>query len=466
VPPKVLVVDDELLNRRLLTAVFEAEDFKVEAVESGQAALAAVAAAPPDVALLDLRMPGMGGLDTLRQLRAAAPQLPILMLTAHAQIPDAVEAIKLGAYDFLIRPINNDELVVSVRRALEREALVGQVHDLRRKLSAAGELERLMGPSEAVRRIIQQVEQVAASPLTVLLLGETGTGKEVVARAVHNQSERRGKPFLPVDCGAIPDTLIESELFGHEKGAFTGADRRKEGHLLVAEGGTLFLDEIGNLTPGTQAKLLRILQERRVQPLGGSRSIPVDVRVIAATNVALEQSVTEGHFRQDLFFRLAEFTLRLPPLRERREDVLPLALRFQEEASLELRRSVCGITPEAAELLIAQPWPGNVRELRNVIRQAVLQAEGLKLEEADIRRLIASSASAVRPAAAQGGGRGLGLSLKEVGDSATTEAEKRAIVEALQTAHGNKSEAARILRTDFKTLHVKMKRYGLQPARS
>jgi two-component system nitrogen regulation response regulator GlnG len=304
---------------------------------------------------------------------------------------------------------------------------------------------------------VRLVEEVAPTMLTVLVLGETGTGKELVARAIHHQSGRDKANFVPLDCGAIPDTLIESELFGHEKGAFSGADRKREGHVQAAEGGTLFLDEIGNLAPAAQAKLLRVLQEKRVQPLGSSRASAVDVRIIAATNEALEQSVSEGDFRQDLFYRVAEFTIRLPPLRERREDVAPLAQRFMEEAGLELHRPVANLAAEAQKALDEHEWPGNVRELRNVIRQAVLQAQGMTIEAEEVRRLLRGAQRSAPGAPAMPTG-----SLREIATAASAEAEKHAIESALRTTRGNKSEAARLLKTDFKTLHLKMKRFGLQ----
>ena len=462
-PYRVLVADDTLTNRRLLAAVFKTEGFDVTLAEDGKQALAAATAALPHVALLDLHMPVMNGLETLEQLKKLAPNLPVIMLTAHGDIPTAVDAIRLGAYDFLTRPINNDKLVLTVKRAIERLELMGEVQVLRQKLAADSSLVRLMGPSSHVRRVIQLVEQVAESMLTVLVQGETGTGKELVARAIHQGSDRRAKPFVAIDCGAIPENLLESELFGYEKGAFSGADRRKEGYLQIASGGTLFLDEIGNLTSATQAKFLRVLQERIVYPLGSTKSVPLDVRIIAATNEALEDKVREGKFRQDLYFRLVEFSVLLPPLRDRREDVRPLALRFQEEAVVELRRSVSGIDDAAMVFLEGQPWPGNVRQLRNVIRQAVISTEHPTLQVSDFERLMgARGGSAPTPAALATVPLPAGASLKEIADAAADAAEKQAILETLRITKGNKSQAARQLKVDFKTLHAKMRRFGIQ----
>jgi DNA-binding NtrC family response regulator len=452
---QVMIVDDDADNRKVLTVVFEAAGFAVITAPDGAASLHRISAVPPDLVLLDVRMSGLSGLETLGKLRQLAPELPVIMLTSQTEIDDAVEATRLGANDFLIRPVPNEKLILAARLALERRQLEGEVRSLRRRVSAAGDLARLMGPSDQIRRTIRQVEDVAPSLLTVLILGETGTGKELVARAIHNQSARGKGPFMPLDCGAIPETLIESELFGHEKGAFSGADQKREGHVQAAQGGTLFLDEVGNLPFAMQSKFLRVIQEKRVQPLGGSRLIDIDVRFIAATNGGLEDRIDGGTFRQDLFYRLAEFTIHLVPLRERPEDVAPLAQRFLEEAGLELRRPVAAISPEASQLLGEHGWPGNVRELRNVIRQAVLQSQDVTIDVSDLHGLLRTRESRA-PVRSPGG------TLREIGSAAAAEAEKTAIEAALRTSHGNKSEAARLLQTDFKTLHLKMKRFGLQ----
>src|SRR5713101_9310858 len=431
---KILITDDNLMNRRLLAAVFESQGFQIRLSESGEEALKEIAAEVPSVLLLDLRMPGMDGLEVLRKAKEVAPQLPVILLTAHGDLPDAVQAIKLGAYDFLARPINNDKLVLTVRRALERQQLMGEVQDLRRQLDAASSLGRFNTSGQAIRGIVHQIQQVAGSSLTVLIQGETGTGKELVARAIHQQSSRSAKPFVAIDCGAIPENLLESELFGYEKGAFSGAERRKEGYFQAAEGGTLFLDEVPNLSPATQAKLLRVIQERQVQPLGGTRTLPMDVRFIAAANELLDSRVSSGSFRQDLYYRLAEFIILVPPLRERPQDIVILARRFQEEATVELRRPIRGISEEAAEALKKHAWPGNVRELRNLIRQATLQAAGPLIEAHDVRQVGTkriSSAPVPIPAPVS-----LGGSLKEISEMASAEAEKLAIVEALRASHG------------------------------
>jgi transcriptional regulator with GAF, ATPase, and Fis domain len=315
-----------------------------------------------------------------------------------------------------------------------------------------------MGSSRQIEQVLKQIERVADSPLTILIQGETGTGKELVARAIHQLSARREGPFIALDCGAIPDPLVESELFGHEKGAFTGADQRREGHFQMAGGGTLFLDELVNLPLSAQSKLLRTLQEKAVQPLGGKRPIPVDVRIVAASNLPLEREIGAGRFRQDLHYRLNEFSLTLPPLRERPEDILCLANRFLVEARMELRRPIRGISEEASELLLRYEWPGNARELRNVIRQAVIL--GGEVIQPDDLPALPSETSSAAPRKDPDGAR-LGPSLKAIATAAAADAERRAIRQALQRAKGNMSAVARLLLVDRKTIHLKMKRYGI-----
>ncbi|TMQ23901.1 MAG: sigma-54-dependent Fis family transcriptional regulator, partial [Candidatus Rokuibacteriota bacterium] len=352
------------------------------------------------------------------------------------------------------------KILIVVRRALEHQALGTELKALRNKLGQRDALRWLMGRGQDIQQVIQQIRQVANSNFTILIQGETGTGKELVARSIHQLSARRDKPFVPLDCGAIPETLIESELFGYEKGAFTGADRRKEGHFQLAEGGTLFLDEIVNLPFSTQAKLLRTLEERQVQVLGAKRSLPVDVRIIAAANVPLDREIRAGRFRQDLYYRLNEFVILVPPLRERIEDIIYLAERFLAEASMELRRPIRGISKEAVEVLLRYHWPGNVRELRNAIRRAVLLSSDL-IEPVYLLPLPPSSSVEAPPADVSTFSPAQ-LSLKEMAGRAAAEAERWAIRQALRAAGGNKSEAARTLRTDYKTLHLKMRRHGIR----
>jgi DNA-binding NtrC family response regulator len=460
---RLLSVDDDPMQGRLITAIFrDVPGVSVSLVHDGAEALQVIAADPPDVVLLDLGLPGMSGLEVLQRMKATSPGIPVIVLTGFADVRTAVQAIQLGAYQFLTKPVNTDELAVIVQRALERSELLAEIETLRRKVGGDSALGALVGGSLAMQNVVRRIRQVAPSNFTVLVQGETGVGKELVARAIHEESTRAGKPLVAIDCGAIPENLLESELFGHEKGAFSGADRRKEGLFVLADGGTLFLDEIGNLPLGIQAKLLRVLQERKVLSVGSTAPRNLDLRFVAATNVPLDVAVREGRFRQDLYYRLTEFTIVVPPLRERGEDILLLARRFREEASVELRRAVGSISEEAGHLLKSYAWPGNVRELRNVIRQAVLVAPDFVIEEEQVRGMLGEG----------GAGESVGLppapagerSLKEIADVAIAEAEKRAIAEAVKKTSGNKSQAARLLHVDYKTLHLKMRRYGLGPA--
>ena len=459
--PRILIVDDDDQVRALLAEFFGSQGFEVVTAEDGQVALERMRLDRPPVVLLDLNMPRLGGLEALPELKRITPQACVIILTSHSDVPTAVQAMRLGAYDYLVKPFDLDDLALRVQRALEHTGLLARVEELSAEAGAGGALRRQMGPSDAVAGVIRQVLQVAESNFSVLILGETGTGKELVARAIHGQSPRRERPFVALDCGAVPETLIESELFGFERGAFTGADRRKDGYFQAAEGGSLFLDEIGNLPLATQAKLLRALQERQVQALGATRPVPVDVRILAASNAPLESQARAGRFRQDLYYRLNEFTIPLPPLRGRREDIVFLARRFLDEASMELRRPVHRISEAASELLLRHPWPGNARELRNAIRQAVLLSDGLLLPE----HLRLGVAEGGRDEAVPGPSSDLGSrSLRDLGALGAAEAERRAIRLALGVTRGNKSEAARLLKTDYKTLHLKMRRYGISGA--
>ena len=452
----VLVIDDDEAGCRLLQAVFTPEGFAVTVAHDGMTGLARAATESPDVVLLDLQLPDMNGLSVLDRLRGSNPDVPVVMMTAHAEVKTAVRATQLGAFDYLTKPIDLDEIVVIARRALETRALKAEVQDLRRQLGE-GSLAAHMGSSPQVARIIEQVRTVAASSFSVLVLGETGTGKELVAHALHRQSDRRSRPFVALDCGAIPEPLLESELFGHEKGAFTGADKRKQGRFQLAEGGTLVLDEVGNLPFALQAKLLRVLESRQLQPVGADAPTSMDVRFIAATNEDLHARAADGRFRADLYFRLAQYTITLPPLRERAADIPYLVQRFVDEVAVELRRPISEVAPEALALLQKHSWPGNVRELRNVVRQAVLESKDAVLRRAHVQRFVTRESSPARLSRSTSG-----RSLREVAEEAAREAERQLIVETLRETHGNKSQAARMLQTDYKTLHVKMKSLGIR----
>jgi DNA-binding NtrC family response regulator len=460
--PRVLVIDDEPAVRALLRDLLDTHGIEPIVAASGGAALATFRRQQPQVVLLDLRMPGVGGMQVLADLKAIDARVSVIILTAHGDIPRAVEAMRLGAYDFLTKPSPNEVILSCVQRALERSRLFAEVRELRDRVGRGPSLEAQMGPGAAVQRIVEQVEQVAESDLTVLIYGETGTGKELVARAIHDRSSRRGRPFIALDCGAIPDTLVESELFGYERGAFTGAERRKEGYFQLAEGGAIFLDEVGNLPLAAQAKLLRALPEREIRPVGGRDAIPVDVRVIAATNAPLEGTARAGRFRQDLYYRLAEFTIALVPLRERAEDIPHLARRFADEAAMEFRRPVHEMSESAIALLAAYPWPGNARELRNVIRQAVLRSDGAILPE----HLALETTNGPSAAAVSTEPLDSALTLHDLARLAARDAEQRAIRQAIRASGGNKTRAARALGIDYTTLHRRMRQYGISPRSS
>ena len=457
--PKILVVDDQDDMRWLLSRLLQEQGFEVGTTDDGAQALSWVQQETPQAILLDLKMPRMDGLQALTQLKEVVPEVPVIVITAYSDVRSAVQAMKLGAYDFITKPFDNDELLYTVKRAVERRELLGQVEALQNQLTHQSALRQVMGTSPPMQAIFAQIQQVAGSNFTVLIEGETGTGKELVARAIYQQSLRCEAPFIALDCGAIPETLIESELFGYEKGAFTGADRRKAGHMELAAGGTLFLDEITNLPLTTQSKLLRALQERQIQPLGALRPLPVDLRVIAASNVRLADEVQAGRFRQDLFHRLNEFLIRLPPLRERPEDIRHLAQRFLAEANLELRKNVRGMTPAAVAMLESYAWSGNVRELRNVIRRATL----LSAEHIGPEHLVGLGSTAEAAAVHTGGAEGLenSSSLKLLLQQAVAQVEREAIERVLRQTRGNKSRAARLLQIDYKTLYAKLKAYGI-----
>jgi len=453
---KILVVDDEAEIRSLLGAILQSKGYQAVAAEDGAAALQQIPRERPDVILLDLMMPRMSGMDALPEIKRLDPEMPVIICTAHADLATAVQAMKLGAYDYLTKPFDVELLLLTVGRAVERSQLRLRIDELKRQGSGSSLVER-MGASGAIGQVIQQVTRVAESSFTVLVQGETGTGKELVARAIHQQSPRNPAPFVAVDCGAIPETLVESELFGHERGAFTGAQARRDGHFQLARGGTLFLDEIGNVPLAAQAKLLRVLEQREVLPLGASRPVAVDARIIAATNSDLQEAVKAGRFRADLYYRVSEFTITLPALRDRREDIAHLAQRFLDEVSMELRRPVRGVSDEAMATLLRHEWPGNVRELRNVIRKAAL----LAADVVTVEHLPALGASTTGPKSVAAAPPGDDVSLRQAAELAASRAEREVIRQALEATRGNKSQAARMLRTDYTTLHAKMKRYGI-----
>ncbi len=458
---QILVVDDEENICRMVSRYLKREGFKVLVAHDGEKALNMVSQERPDLLLLDIRMPGISGMDVLRRVKDMNEDMPVIMMTAYSCVNQAVEALKTGAHDYLTKPFDLNEIIRVIRRALTERELRQQIKHLSSQIQGKGALKEMMGTSDQVQELESEVNSVANSDFSIFILGETGVGKELVARAIHHASRRAKAPFVPVDCGAIPETLLESELFGHEKGAFTGADRQKIGKVEAAQGGTLFLDEIANLPWGSQAKLLRVIQEKTIYRLGGVRPIRVNVRFIVATNLDLAAIDANGSFRRDLFYRLNEFTLRVPPLRERREDIIYLAKRFLHITNAELGKKVEKFTEAATEALRQYSWPGNVRQLRSCIRRAVLLAEdeitekllGIKLEPA-----MAAGPGSARKAEViswQGG------SLKEILQKSSVAIEREVLVQALKYAGGNKAKAARLLAIDYKTLHTKVKKYAI-----
>jgi DNA-binding NtrC family response regulator len=452
---RVLVVDDEPGVRESLRMLLR-DDYTVATAEDAEAALRAIAAEPPDLVLLDLVMPGRSGLELLSDLRSRPSPPPVVVVTATRSVATAVEAMQRGAADYVTKPFELDELRIKLARLLERRALEAEVVRLRDVVARRTRCGELLGRSDAMQEVFRTVERVAASLASVLLVGESGTGKELVARAIHALGPRAGGPFVPVNCAAIPETLIESELFGHERGAFTGASERRIGRFESAHGGTLFLDEIGELAPHVQAKLLRALQERRIERLGGSAAIPIDVRVVAATNRDLEAEIAAGRFRSDLYYRIHVVRISLPPLRERREDVRLLAGHFLEAARERAGRGPCRIAPAAMAAFERHTWPGNVRELENAIERGVALAEGdvLELEDLPEPVLQARRAEALRDEVRAG---------RLHFEDAVLRFESELLRETLEHCDWNQTRAAEQLGLTRRLLKLRMDRCGLKP---
>ena len=446
---RILIVDDDTAHRTMLRTLVSAWGASVDEAGDGSEAVSLCRERPYDLILMDVLMPEVDGISALQAIKAYNPSIPILIMTAYSTVADAVEALKSGAYDYLSKPLDFDELKIMLGRALDHANLKQENTALKEQLGGF-DTGGIVGAAPAMRKLLEMLAMVAPSDATVLVFGESGTGKELIAKALHANSPRAQKPFVAVNCAALSENLLESELFGHEKGAFTGAERRREGHFAHADTGTLFLDEIGEISAAMQVKLLRVLQEREFQRVGGDQSIRVDVRLVAATNKDLAKEVEAGRFRQDLFYRLNVVTLTVPPLRERVEDVPLLAAHFLDVFSVKNNKAIKGFTPSAMDCLLKYPWPGNVRELENVVERAVVLLLGEYITERELPPSVLEGAG--RLAAASGAGLA-GLSLEEV--------EKRAVLETLEACDNNKSEAARRLGVTRKTLHAKLARYGV-----
>lgn len=449
--PRIMIVDDERGMRELLVTDLRLRDFAPRGFASAAEAYEVFCREDFDVVLTDLRMPGMDGLEFCRRLVASRPDMPVIVMTAFGNLEAAIAAIRAGAYDFVTKPIAMELLELILRRAVERRQLQQQIHSLRDTLAQAGRFDELLGQSPAMLKLYDQLGQIADSDASVLIAGESGTGKELVAKALHRRSRRGEKPFVAVNCAALPDTLLESELFGHVKGAFTDARADRRGLFVQAEGGTLFLDEIGEMPLAMQAKLLRALEESAVRPVGGEKEIAFDARVLAATNRDLETAVEEGRFRKDLYFRIDVIQIDLPPLRARGADALLLAQHFIETFAARAKKQVQGLSEGVGEKLLAYAWPGNVRELRNVIERAVALTRFDRLTLDDLPEKVRDYRSSQVVIA--GSDPAELVPLEEV--------ERRYILHVLNSLQGNRTLAARLLGLDRKTLYRKLRQYGV-----
>jgi two-component system response regulator HydG len=449
--PRILVVDDEESHRIMLRAVLRDEGYEVAEATDGAEAVKAVEQQPFDLILLDLRMTTMDGIEALAEVRKISPLVPVLIMTAYASVKTAVEALKAGAFEYLTKPLDTDELKILMEKALEFYHLRTENMALKERLGDRFDFSKIIGRSPKMKEVFETLSLVSPTDATVLILGESGTGKELVANSIHQNSKRSSQPFIKVSCAALPETLLESELFGHEKGAFTGAIARREGRFQLAHRGSLFLDEVGEMSPATQAKLLRVLQEKEFEPLGSPRTLKVDVRVIAATNKNLEREVKEGRFREDLFYRLNVVPISLPPLRERKEDIPVLAARFFAIYRDKNKKELRDLSGKALDLLTRYDWPGNIRELENCIERAVILARGEVIAPADLPPGIQALSSGDKELA--GLALPSGISLQEV--------EKTLILKTLEDTGGNRTRAAEILGINRRTLQNKLKEYGI-----
>ena len=440
---RILVVDDEFSVRDSLYNWFRKDGYEVTAAENATQALQAMQDHVFDVALLDIKMPGMDGMELQEHIHRIDSQIAVIMITAFASVDTAVRALKQGAFDYVTKPIDPDELSHLVLRALEQRRLREENAQLRETIDGLVSVDEIVGESLPMRKVMELVMHVAKTDATVLILGESGTGKELIARAIHANSKRRYFPIVPVNCGAVPEDLLESELFGHEKGAFTGAAHRRKGKIEMADGGTLFLDEIGAITPKMQVSLLRVLESKQLMRVGGMRSVDVDFRVIGATNENLERAVAEGRFREDFFYRINVFTIELPPLRTRRSDIPQLAQHFLNRFAQQMDKRITEIRPDTLDILTAYDWPGNVRELSNAIERALVLGQPPAIRPEDLPLL------------------GRLRNQPTLGDS-LADAEKRHIQAVLEATDGNVTRAAEILEVDRVTVYNKIKKYGLR----
>ncbi|RTZ97347.1 MAG: two-component system response regulator [Deltaproteobacteria bacterium] len=448
--PKILIVDDDSTHLKMLTTVLEDEGYDIEGAQNGVEAVAAVEKTYFDLILMDIRMAEMDGLTAQQAIHAISPKIPIIMMTAYASVKTAIKAMKRGAFDYLTKPLDIDELKLLTERALHHYRLEKENRRLQQRLGQQDLGENFIGRSKAMQEVFEKVTMVAEFSATVLISGESGTGKELVAAAIHSHSSRGVSPMVTINCAALPETLLESELFGHEKGAFTGAVKKRIGHFQKAAGSTLFLDEIGEMALSTQAKVLRTIQEKEVQPVGGNETIEVDVRIMAATNKDLATEVSKGRFREDLYYRLNVFQIEVPPLRERREDIPLLADFFLTRYTKENRSQIQSISPKAMDMLMRYDWPGNVRELENTIERSVIICQGDTITTDTLPAVL--NKDPAYPIDRRES-HTLGRTLKE--------AEKEMILQTLEEVGGNRTKTAKILGISRRTLQLKLKQYGV-----
>lgn len=453
---KILIIDDERTIREIFSLLLEEAGYSVQVARDGAEGLKKAQVSAPDVVLLDMNLPDLSGIELLPKIKEAIPVGEVIIVTAFGTIKSAVEATKLGAYDYLEKPIDNDELLLLISRALEVKKLRKEVDELRSELSARYRFENIIGTSSRMNSIFQMMGKIARVDGTVLITGQSGTGKELVARAIHFNSPRREGPFVVVNCGAIPKDLIESEFFGHIRGAFTDAKSEKTGKFEMAQQGTIFLDEVGELSQEAQVKLLRALGEREIVKVGGTEIIPINVRVIAATNKNLERDVEVGMFREDLYWRLAVLSIHLPPLKDRKEDIPLLCDHFIDKCNRELDKNIKGISPGALKLLINYSWPGNIREMESVIYEAIVMNEGRMIEEESLPPRVRGKAPVKENISAPN------RTMSETVHSMTEQTEKALIIKALKESNGNRTKAAEKLGISRKTLFNKMVLYSIQ----
>jgi len=463
--PTILVVDDERSMREFLSIMLEKEGYKVVAMDNGNDALDYIRKSGDpltdsghgfDLIITDIKMPKVGGIDILKESMSLNPNTPVIMITAFASTDVAVEAMKLGAYDYITKPFKVDEIKIIIKNALERKSLLDENISLKKELKAWHQFPDIIGKSEKIQKVFELIQKVASGKSTVLITGESGTGKELVARAIHNNSNRKDNSFVSISCSAIPETLLESELFGHQKGAFTGADSDKKGLFEIADGGTFFLDEVSEAPISIQAKLLRVLQEKEFKRVGGVKDIKVDVRVIAATNKNLHDLITDGRFREDLYYRLNVIPIELPPLRERREDISLIASHFINKYNSMNKKNIKGIRPEAMEKLEKYIWRGNIRELENVIERAVLleTTDNIQIESLpdEIKNYISEPLKTISDIPSDS------LNLEDF----LSKLEKDIITNALKKTRGVKTKAAELLKMSFRSFRYKLEKYNIE----